>query len=89
MRKEQSKVISILVPMETKDSLRRGATMVITKNLTWHTQSKTHALGIINSPEFFIQRISKRKGLFIFFLEQGVVGGYHMKCLGTSILYSL
>ena len=31
MQKEQSKVISMLVAMETKDSLRRGAIMVVTK----------------------------------------------------------
>ena len=31
MQKEQLKVISMLVPMETKDSLRRCAIMVITK----------------------------------------------------------
>ena len=67
MRKEQSKVISMLVPMETKDSLRRGATMVITKNLTWHTQSKTHALGIINSPEFFHPKnLEKKRVMYLF-----------------------
>ena len=32
MQKEQSKVISMLVAMETKDSLRRGAITVIAKN---------------------------------------------------------
>ena len=38
-QKEQSKVISMLVTMETKDSLRRGAIMVITKKLAWHVQT--------------------------------------------------
>ena len=33
MEKEQSKVISMLVPMETKDSLRRGAIMAIAKKI--------------------------------------------------------
>ena len=31
VRKEQSKVISMLVAMETEDGLRRGAIMVVTK----------------------------------------------------------
>ena len=31
MQKEQSKVISMLVAMETEDGLRRGAIMVVTK----------------------------------------------------------
>ena len=39
MQKEQSKAISMLVAMETKDSLRGGAIMVITKKLAWHTQT--------------------------------------------------
>ena len=42
-QKEWSKVISILVAMETKDGPRRGAIMVITKNLACHVQSKKHA----------------------------------------------
>ena len=33
MQKEWSKVISMLVAMETKDSLRRGAIIVITKKV--------------------------------------------------------
>ena len=33
MQKEQSKVISMLGAMETKDSLRRGAITVIAKNI--------------------------------------------------------
>ena len=32
-QKEQSKVISMLVAMETEDSLRRGAIMVIAKKI--------------------------------------------------------
>ena len=36
MQKEWSKAISMLVAMETKDSLRRGAMMVIAKKLAWH-----------------------------------------------------
>ena len=32
----------MLVAMETEDSLRRGAIMVITKNLAWHVQSEKH-----------------------------------------------
>ena len=41
-QKEQSKVFSMLIAMETEDSLRRGAIMVIAKNLAWHMQSKKH-----------------------------------------------
>ena len=33
LQKEQSKAISMLVAMETKDSLRRGAIMVVTKKI--------------------------------------------------------
>ena len=33
MQKEQSKAISMLVAMETEDSLRRGAIMVIAKKI--------------------------------------------------------
>ena len=40
MQKEWSKVISMFVAMETKDLLRRGAIMVVTKKLAWHMQSK-------------------------------------------------
>ena len=40
MQKEQSKAISMLVAMETEDSLRRGAIMVVTKKLAWYVQSK-------------------------------------------------
>ena len=39
MQKEQLKVISVLVDMETKDSLKRCAIMVVTKNLAWHVQT--------------------------------------------------
>ena len=39
MQKEQSKVISMLVDMETKDSLKRHAIIVITKKLAWHVQT--------------------------------------------------
>ena len=39
MQKEQSKVISMLVDMETKDSLKRHAIMVIAKKLAWHMQT--------------------------------------------------
>ena len=39
MQKEQSKVISVLVAMETEDSLRRGAIMVIAKKWAWHVQT--------------------------------------------------
>ena len=42
-KKEQLKVISMLVTMETEDNLRRGAIMVITKKFAWHMQSKKHA----------------------------------------------
>ena len=41
-QKEQLKVISMLVAMETKDSLRRGGIMVVTKK-PWHVQTKIHA----------------------------------------------
>ena len=39
MQKVWSKAISMLVAMETKDSLRRGAIMVVTKKLAWHMQT--------------------------------------------------
>ena len=38
-QKEWSKAISMLVAMETKDSPRRGAIMVIAKKLAWHVQA--------------------------------------------------
>ena len=40
MQKEWPKVISMFVAMETKDVLRSGAIMVVTKKLAWHMQSK-------------------------------------------------
>ena len=39
MQKEQLKVISMLVDMETKDGLKRHAIMVIAKKLAWHVQT--------------------------------------------------
>ena len=39
MQREWLKVISMLVGMETKDGLKRGAIMVITKILDWHVQT--------------------------------------------------
>ena len=39
MQKEQLKVISMLIAMEIKESLRRGAIMVIAKKLAWHVQT--------------------------------------------------
>ena len=36
MQKEWLKGISMLVDMETKDGLKRGAIMVIAKKLAWH-----------------------------------------------------
>ena len=39
MQKEQAKAISMLVAMETKDSSRRGAIMVVTKKWVWHVQT--------------------------------------------------
>ena len=39
MQKEQSKVISILVDMESEDGLKRGAIMVVTKKMAWHMQT--------------------------------------------------
>ena len=38
MQKEQLKVISMLVDMETKDGLKRHAIMVVTQKLAWHMQ---------------------------------------------------
>ena len=38
-QKEQAKVISMLVHMETEDSLKRGAIMVVAKKLAWHVQT--------------------------------------------------
>ena len=39
MRKEWSKAVSMLVDMKTEhsNSLRRGAIIIIAKNLAWHT----------------------------------------------------
>ena len=43
MQKEQSKAISMLVAMETKDGLRRCAIMVITKKISLaHAEQKAH-----------------------------------------------
>ena len=39
MQKEQSKVMSMLVDMETEDGLERHAIMVVTKKLAWHMQT--------------------------------------------------
>ena len=39
MQKEQLKVISMLVDMETEDGLKGHAVMVITKKLAWHVQA--------------------------------------------------
>ena len=39
MQKEQLKVISMLVDLETKDGLKGGAIMVVTKKLAWHMQT--------------------------------------------------
>ena len=39
MQKEQSKVISMFVDMETEDSLKRCAIMVVTKKMAWHVQT--------------------------------------------------
>ena len=71
MRKEWSKVFSMLVAMKTEDSLRTGAIMVVAKNLAWHTaqsiiygrEQKVCELGIINSPEFISQITALEKGL--------------------------
>ena len=41
MQKEWSKVISMLVDMETEDGLKRGAIMVVTKKLAWHVQTNS------------------------------------------------
>ena len=43
MQKEQLKVISMLVAMETEDGLRRGAIMVIAKKIGLaHAEQKAH-----------------------------------------------
>ena len=39
MQIEQLQAISMLVAMETKESLTRGVIMVITKKLAWHVQT--------------------------------------------------
>ena len=41
MQKEQLTAISMLVDMETKDSLKRGTIMVVTKKLAWHMQTNS------------------------------------------------
>ena len=57
MQKEQSKVISMLVAMESKDGLRRGAIIVISKNWLGLCGAKSmHELGTIDSSEFFTQK---------------------------------
>ena len=38
-QKEWSKVISMLVDMETEDGLKRHAIMVIAKKMAWHVQT--------------------------------------------------
>ena len=38
-KKEWSKVISMVVDMETEDSLKRCAVMVVAKKLAWHVQT--------------------------------------------------
>ena len=38
-KKERSKAISMVVDMETKDSLKRRAVMVTPKKLAWHVQT--------------------------------------------------
>ena len=50
MQEEQSKVISMLVAMETEGGLRKGAIMVITqKNWLGMCRAKSiHELGVIN-----------------------------------------
>ena len=38
-KKEQSKVISMVVDMETEDGLKRRAVMVVAKKIGWHIQT--------------------------------------------------
>ena len=55
MQKEQSKVISMLVAIETKDGLRRCAIIVIAKNWLGTCRPKsTCELGKIDSSECFL-----------------------------------
>ena len=71
MRKEQSKVVSMLVAMKTEDGLRRGAIIVIAKRFgmaccsvyhLWERAKRSHELGIINSPEFISCKRIQKKG---------------------------
>ena len=74
----------MLVSMETEDSLRRGAIMVITKKVglahadfsllcTPTVLIYNHELGIINSSEFFHTKNSRRRVMYflvsLFFSE--------------------
>ena len=78
MQKDLSKVISMLVDMETQDGLKRGAIMVITKSwlgtcrptlpknqfllCTPTVLVYNSELGIINSSEFFGTKKLQQKG---------------------------
>ena len=51
MQKEWSKVISMVVDMETEDGLKRHVIMVVTKKFSWHMQ--TYSTTTIKVKVFF------------------------------------
>ena len=63
MHKEWSKAISMLVAMETDDSPRRGAIMVITKKFGLaHAEQNVCELSVIDSPAlFFMQKTQEEQ----------------------------
>ena len=64
MQKEQLKVISMLVAMETEDSLRRGAIIIIiTKKLAWQCRAKSACeLGVLILQNIFHAKKLQKKG---------------------------
>ena len=67
MQKEQSNVISMLDAMETKDRLRRGAIMVITKKLASHVHD-AHAHHNITRFTYDTNHVTMMSPAFMFHL---------------------
>ena len=72
MQKEWSKVISMVVDMETEDGLKRHVIMVVTKKFSWHMQTySTTPSGPKYLQQFFLcdprrtRRFCTRVGLAI------------------------
>ena len=66
MQKEWLKVISMLVAMETKDGLRRGAIMVVAKTIGLAcAEQKVHvSWAQLILQNFFIQNNSRRRVMY-------------------------